>query len=939
MADRKMTGQQGQGRHLISVMIPTYNAPDYFKTALDSVRAQDYAPLEIIVCDNSTDDRTEEMMRAAPYADDPRIVYVRNREAKTKEENFAPFEHLVHGDYIQWLMHDDVLLPGKLTKMAAVLDEHPEITLVASQRNIIDADGKVIDSWLQTKYTFPEECRLIPGEKAGRIILRKFSNFIGEPSVVLFRRKDQAYPYYHAESRGYKRLSDVAMWLELMEKGDLALFREPLSSFRVHAAQEGQQPDVIAESRLEWLRLAREYYARNVFLHTEDDFHTALRVLLSDYRSLWNSCCRPQAIRPFSAEWREKYLSAMAYVVKELGTTLPKTDTITACLIYRNEEARLADWLTAAVKYCDELVLVDTGSTDGSREIVSTFAKTSTVTMRMISILWEDDFAAARNTALEAATSDWIVFLDADETFEHPELVPSVIVNLPQHVLGVCVPIINVDEDAGGQEIGRFPALRIWKNAKNRRYHGRIHETLLEDGQPLAVMCTMAQLSVRHTGYSTRRVQGKIERNLALMRQSLAAGEQDPRCLHRYFADCYYGLGDYENALASAMRAIEEEPETVAGKQALYVRVLDAMQGLERPAREQLAFARAAHREHPDWLDMAVSEGVLAAACGEHAAAEETLTAFLAALDEAASGKGVAFLQETGAAGRRPEACRTLAALRLADGDAATAEDLLRQALAQARYDEQTLTLWEAVCRARGTAFLPSLADIYDAKKDEDRAFLRGWVVHEGQAAYAAAFAPERTVISCEAAVQQGIDGAPLLFAALVAGGKELARRNPMAYEQSAALLPDTMRRVLDVWLERPGAALAPGDDDGYLTGIGALRGRCSHAVLEDYARLAASFDAGVQRRAAEKFVEQEEWAIAFALYQMIPEEDVGDAATFWHALGLCLYHLHEPAADECFARAEAAGCARRDIAAYRAWMKAWPPQEVAEDGGKEAAQ
>ena len=48
---------------------------------------------------------------------------------------------------------------------------------------------------------------------------------------------------------------------------------------------------------------------------------------------------------------------------------------------------------------------------------------------------------------------------------------------------------------------------------------------------------------------------------------------------------------------------------------------------------------------------------------------------------------------------------------------------------------------------------------------------------------------------------------------------------------------------------------------------------------------------------------------------------------------------MHEPAADECFARAEAAGCTRRDIAAYRAWMKAWPPQEVAEDGGKEAAQ
>ena len=925
------------GKHLISVLIPTYNAPEFFRIALESARAQDYAPMEIIVCDNSTDDRTERMMNAAPYRDDPRIRYVRNRDAKTKEENFAPFEHLVRGDYIQWLMHDDVLLPGKLTKMAAVLDTHPEVTLVASQRNLIDKDGNVFDSWLRSHLTFEKEYEIFTGEVFGARMLKRLANFIGEPSVVLFRRKDQLHPYYHAESRGYKRISDGAMWLELMEKGNLALFREPLSSFRLHEDQEGQQPDVIAESRLEWQRLVEDYYRRDVFLHGKEDYHTALRVLMDDYRSTRRSCCDPTAARAFSPVWRDRYLAMMQRVADELGMPLPPLMTISACLIYRNEAERLQAWLSSAVDFCDELVLVDTGSTDGSADVVQMFSKTSPAPMRLIQAPWHDDFAAARNHALDEATGDWIVFLDADETFVHPEYVWQALAALPEEVLGVCVPVINVDEDAGDHEISRFPALRIWRNAKNRRYIGRVHEMLVEDGQPLAVTCTDPRLAVRHTGYSTKRLHAKIQRDLALIEYAVAHGERDARQMHRYLADCYYGLGDYRRALEAAMKAIEEEPETVAGKQPLYVLVLEAMKGLKRPKEEQLAFARAAHREHPDWLDLAAEEGVLAAACGECAVARETLTAFLAALDAAEAGEGTALHQATGAAARRPEACRTLAGLALADGDAAAAEPLLRQALTHARYDEAALTLWEAACRALGTDFLATLDDIYDKKKEEDRAFLRGWVIHEGQAAYRAELAPDLAPAAHDEAVRQGAAELPVLFAALYLGGEGLYQRNPQLYENSARLLPDGLRRILAVQLRRPDAALVPEDADAYITGLEALAPRAKDDALAAYAALATSFDGATVRRAAETLAKQEYWALAFDLFQQVAEADIGDAGAFWHSVGLCLYHLHEPAADECFTRAEAVGCTERDMASYRAWMASWP-QEGQDTSREEAA-
>ena len=97
------------------------------------------------------------------------------------------------------------------------------------------------------------------------ITLKDALNFIGEPSAVLFRRNDLTHHYWRAESKGLKVISDVAMGVEVLEKGDFAIFKEPLSFFRRHEGQEGQQKDVILLSRIEWDMLIREYLERKVF--------------------------------------------------------------------------------------------------------------------------------------------------------------------------------------------------------------------------------------------------------------------------------------------------------------------------------------------------------------------------------------------------------------------------------------------------------------------------------------------------------------------------------------------------------------------------------------------------------------------------------------------------------------------------------------------------
>ena len=71
---------------LVSILIPTYNRPDYFKIAFESALNQTYSNIEIIVCDNSTNEKTNEYIK--PFLSNKRVKYYRNYNAKTKKDNF-----------------------------------------------------------------------------------------------------------------------------------------------------------------------------------------------------------------------------------------------------------------------------------------------------------------------------------------------------------------------------------------------------------------------------------------------------------------------------------------------------------------------------------------------------------------------------------------------------------------------------------------------------------------------------------------------------------------------------------------------------------------------------------------------------------------------------------------------------------------------------------
>lgn len=255
-------------KDLVSIMIPTYNRPVLFEETLLSALHQDYERVEIIVCDNSTDDATEKIIEK--YGGDPRLIYIRTG-AKNKADNFAPFERLANGEYLQWLMDDDILAKNKLRLMMKCFADNPSVSLVTSQRGIIDGEGNFVGRW-PVPFPVKSEYSIYPPEFIIWMTLRHAMNFIGEPSAVLFRRRDLTHHYWRAEVRGYAAISDVVMWMELMEKGSLAIFQEPLSFYRRHAAQEGQQVDVALLSRIEWNALNEEYLQKQIYPYAEEDY-------------------------------------------------------------------------------------------------------------------------------------------------------------------------------------------------------------------------------------------------------------------------------------------------------------------------------------------------------------------------------------------------------------------------------------------------------------------------------------------------------------------------------------------------------------------------------------------------------------------------------------------------------------------------------------------
>ena len=216
----------------ISVLIPTYNYARFLPEAIESVLAQDWPNFELLIVDDASTDNTAEIVR--PFCDrDPRVHFAANPANLGMVNNWNHCLARAGGEYIKFLFGDDKLChPQALSKMVALLENHPSAVLAATARVILDENSKAVDIWRP----LPNGCH--NGRKIiAACLIGNGKNLVGEPSAVLFRKKDARRGFDPA----YRQIVDMEMWFHMLERGDLAYTREPLCAFRCHPLQQTER--------------------------------------------------------------------------------------------------------------------------------------------------------------------------------------------------------------------------------------------------------------------------------------------------------------------------------------------------------------------------------------------------------------------------------------------------------------------------------------------------------------------------------------------------------------------------------------------------------------------------------------------------------------------------------------------------------------------------
>jgi hypothetical protein len=215
-------------RPLVSIGMPVFNAEPHLAEALDSLLAQDYEQIEILISDNASSDGTEAICRDYA-ARDPRVTYDRASENRGAVWNFNQVFAMSRGRYFMWAAHDDCRAPRFVSECVAQMEARTDAVMCCTEVGFIDYQGSPVLPWTTMVHPVGATARA----RAGAIARSRFwLDVYGLIRSDALRRTTLARPVW-----GF----DVSITLQLCLAGPVLFLQEPLFLYRVDERKTTQR--------------------------------------------------------------------------------------------------------------------------------------------------------------------------------------------------------------------------------------------------------------------------------------------------------------------------------------------------------------------------------------------------------------------------------------------------------------------------------------------------------------------------------------------------------------------------------------------------------------------------------------------------------------------------------------------------------------------------
>jgi len=266
---------------------------------------------------------------------------------------------------------------------------------------------------------------------------------------------------------------------------------------------------------------------------------------------------KKEGIRKIRLSNRNKEIFLNRYYPHLQVNSNTRKDSLSLCMIVKNEEEHLEKCLASVESICDEIIIVDTGSNDKTIDIAEKFGA------KIFNYKWENDFSKARNLSINPAIMNWILWLDADD-YVNKKYLNILKEFLNQDNFNIArIPIVSPQENNDVQQIYQY---RLFKNKQGIYFKGFIHEA--------PVIKTIAfdlDMKIYHCGYfDSKTLKSKLERNLKIIEYNLKENPFDEYVLFQYINIVFFQILDIDKTIEFSQIFLEHIRLTETNKVIFY---------------------------------------------------------------------------------------------------------------------------------------------------------------------------------------------------------------------------------------------------------------------------------------------------------------------------------------------------------------------------------